>query len=183
MSVSPTRRTGNAPSVDPVTETPTQPADYAALNAVWGTLATGMLLATKEDAPAAHELPIFGLATFALTKALAKEKVGTWVRTPLVDETDRKPKGKGLRYATGELLTCTRCLGTWSSLGLVGLRVARPREGRILAGVLATAALNDFLQAGFTALTSRSNVLQNAAERSADRVPEDGPRFSSAAAG
>lgn len=168
--------------MDPVTETPTQPSDYAALNAVWGTLATGMLLATKDDAPAGHELPIFGLATFALTKALAKEKVGTWVRDPLVDESNRKPKGSGLRYAAGELLTCTRCLGTWSSLGLVALRVARPREGKILASVLATAALNDFLQTSFTALTQKSNVLESTAEQ-ADRAPEDAPRFSSAAAG
>lgn len=175
-------RTGNAPNVDPVTETPTRPANYAALNAVWGVLATGVLATTKEDAPPAHELPIFGLATFALTKALAKEKVGTWVRDPLVDESSRKPKGSGMRYAAGELLTCTRCLGTWSSLGLVALRVARPREGKILAGVLATAALNDFLQTGFTALTQKSNVLENAAAQ-ADRVPEDAPRFSSAAAG
>lgn len=169
--------------MDPVTETPTEPHDYAAINAVWGTLATGLLLASRDDAPPASELPVFGLATFALTKALAKEKVGTWVRDPLVDEANRKPKGRGLRYAAGELLTCTRCLGTWSALGLVGLRVLRPREGRILAGVLASAALNDFLQAGFTALTHQSNALEQAVQRDADRVPEDGPRFRPAAAG
>ena len=58
------------------------------------------------------------------------------------------PKGRGLRYVAGELLTCTRCLGTWSALGLVGLRVARPREARLVAGVLATSAVNDFLADG-----------------------------------
>ncbi|MBA3300990.1 MAG: DUF1360 domain-containing protein [Thermoleophilaceae bacterium] len=26
----------------------------------------------------------------------------------------------------GELLTCTRCLGAWSALGLTGLRLGRP---------------------------------------------------------
>lgn len=169
--------------MEPVTETPTDPHHYAALNAVWGALATGLLVASRENAPERNELPIFGLATFALTKALAKEKVGTWVRDPVVDESNRKPKGSGLRYAAGELLTCTRCLGTWSALGLVGLRVARPREGKILATVLASAAVNDFLQTGFTALTQKSNVLENAAQRAGDRVPEDGPRFRSAAAG
>ena len=47
-------------------------------------------------------------------------------RDPLVDESDgKRPKGRRLRFAAGELLTCTRCLGTWSSLGLIGLRVAR----------------------------------------------------------
>jgi hypothetical protein len=158
--------------VDPVTETPTEPLDYAAINAVWGALATGLLVATRDDAPPSRELALYGLATFALTKALAKEKVGSWVREPLVDESERKPKGRRLRYAAGELLTCTRCLGTWSSLALVGLSVARPREGKIVATVLATAGINDWLQAGFTLLTNRSNH----AERLA-RAPEE-ERFS-----
>ena len=155
--------------MDPVTQTPTEPVDYAALNAVWATLATGVLLATREDAPPRAELPVIALATFSLTKALAKEKVGTWVRDPLVDEDSRKPKGSGLRYAAGELLTCTRCLGTWSSLGLVGLRLARPREGRILTTVLASAGLNDWLQSGFTLLTSRTNVVERVADMPEER--------------
>ena len=160
--------------MDPVTETPTEPVDYAALNAVWGALAVGLLVATRDDAPPPRELPIYGLATFALTKALAKEKVGTWVREPLVDEQSRRPKGRRLRYAAGELMTCTRCLGTWSSLGLIALRVARPREGRIVASVLATAGINDWLQSGFTLLTHRSNLTEREVEH-----PED--RFSRAA--
>jgi hypothetical protein len=162
--------------VDPVTETPTQPVDYAALNGVWALLAMGVLASTDDDAPPQAELPVIGLATFALTKALAKEKVGTWVRDPLVDESSRRPKGSRLRYAAGELLTCTRCLGTWSSLGLVGLRIARPREGRIVTTVLAAAALNDWLQSSFTLLTNRTNVAERVAE-----MPEE--RFSRVAGG
>jgi Protein of unknown function (DUF1360) len=161
--------------MDPVTETPTEAVDYAAINVVWAGLATGVLLATRDDAPPAHELPVLGLATFALTKALAKEKVGTWVREPVVDEESRRPKGRRLRFAVGELLTCTRCLGTWGSLGLVALRVARPREGRILTTVLAGAGLNDWLQSGFTLLCNRANVEQRVAalpEERFSRVPD-----------
>jgi hypothetical protein len=62
-----------------------------------------------------------------------------------------------MRRALGELVTCSRCLGTWSSLGLVGLRVMRPREGRVVSTVLAGAAVNDFLQAGFSALCAEAN--------------------------
>jgi hypothetical protein len=162
--------------VDPVTETPTEPVDYAALNAVWGAMAAGLLALTRDDAPPGRDVPLYGLATFALTKALAKEKVGTWVRDPLVHEDNRQPKGTRLRYAAGELLTCTRCLGTWSSLALVGLTVARPREGKILATVLATAGVNDWLQSGFTMLTNRSNLAEREVEH-----PEE--RFSRAADG
>jgi len=161
--------------VDPVTETPTEPVDCAAINAVWASLLTGLLTVSKgEDAPPATELPVLSLATFALTKAVSKEKVGTWARAPLVDESERRPKGRRLRYAAGELLTCSRCLGTWSSLGLVGLRILRPREGRIVTSILATAALNDWLQASFTHVTSQANVTQKLAEEPLEKWPSSG---------
>ena len=141
-----------------IDETPTHPLDYAAINAAWAAMLAAVLASTRSDAPPASELPMFGMAAFALSKALAKEKVGSWARAPVVDESEGRPKGRRLRYAVGELVTCTRCLGTWSALGLIGLRVARPREGRIVASVLATAGLNDWLQAAFSAITSKANT-------------------------
>jgi hypothetical protein len=166
-----------------IDETPTEPVDYAALNAAWATLAAGVLVASTEDAPPVSELPVFGLAVFSLTKALAKEKVGVWIREPLVHEgaDGRPPKGRRLRYAAGELLTCTRCLGTWTSLGLVGLRVLRPREGRIVTTVLASAALNDWLQAGFQATTAKANVEAKLADAPLEQWAA--PRAATSAAG
>jgi hypothetical protein len=161
-----------------ISETPTEPADYAAINAAWAALLAGVLVSSREEAPPASELPVFGLATFALSKALAKEKVGAWARAPLVDETDGRPKGSRLRYAAGELVTCTRCLGTWSSLGLIGLRVFRPREGRIVAGILATAGMNDWLQAMFSAATSKANVEKKLASAPLEEWPSSPERFS-----
>ena len=52
-----------------------------------------------------------------------------------------------MRYAVGELLTCTRCMGAWSALGLVALRLHSPAAGRTVATVLAASAGNDVLQA------------------------------------
>jgi len=156
--------------MESVSETPTRPHDYAAVNVVWAGLLTALLRATRDggkDGPSPSELPVLGLATFAVTKALAKEKVGVWAREPLVEDDGaekRQPRGRGLRYVLGELVTCPRCLGTWGSLGLVGLRVARPREGRIVAGVLATAAINDLLQSGFTLLCAKANATQSGAQ-------------------
>ncbi len=143
-----------------IEDTPTTPLDYAAINATWAALLTGVLLSTRSDAPPASELPVLGLATFSLSKALAKEKVGTWARAPVVDESDGKPKGSRLRYAVGELLSCTRCVGAWSALGLVALRSQAPVHGRVVTTVLAASAANDFLQAGFTALTAKANEVE-----------------------
>ena len=157
-----------AESID---ETPTHPLDYAAINAAWGAMLVGVLASTKSDAPGPGELPVIGLAAFALSKALAKEKVGSWARATVVDETEGKPKGSRLRFAVGELITCTRCLGTWSALGLVGLRVMRPREGRIVSSVLATAAINDWLQASFSATTSKANTEKKLASAPLEEWP------------
>jgi hypothetical protein len=115
--------------MDPVEQTPTEPVDYAAISATYGALLGTVVLAARDRGDAqiapAELLPLAG-ASFALSKLIAKEKAETWVREPFVDEASRRPKGRRLRYAVGELLTCTRCLGAWSPLGLV----ARPGRGR-----------------------------------------------------
>ena len=80
-----------------------------------------------------------------------------------------------MRYAIGELLTCTRCVGAWSSLGLVGLRLTRPREARVVTTLLGASAVNDWLQAGFTYVCASGTAAQHAAE--APRRETGEPRF------
>jgi hypothetical protein len=147
-------------------DTPAEPHDYAAINAVYGVLMTAVVLFTRErareDPIAGRELIPIAAATFALSKVIAREKIGSWMREPFVDQDggERRPAGRGLRRAVGELLTCTRCVGAWSALGLVGLRLADPSSGRIVTNVLAASAANDWLQAGFKRLTESVNQLE-----------------------
>jgi hypothetical protein len=148
-----------------VEATPTEPVDYAAISAGYGALLGALVLAAREHEDAVPleptEILPLGAATFALSKLIAKEKIESWVREPFVEETatgERRPKGRRLRYAMGELLTCTRCVGAWSALGLVGLRTVRPRETRVVTTVLAVSAANDFLQAGFQWVCARANA-------------------------
>src|SRR3954464_15113121 len=114
--------------MDSVDRTPTEPSDYAALSALYGTLLAGTAAsARKREAIPAVELPALAAASFALSKLVVHEKVESWIRHPFVDESARRPKGRRLRYAVGELLTCTRCTGAWSALGLVALRLHSPQ--------------------------------------------------------
>ena len=123
-------------------DAPTEPHDYAALNAVFAALLAGVVVAarerTRESEPlTTRDLAVTGAATFALSKVIARERIGTWVRDPFVDEEHgRRPRGTRLRHAIGELLTCTRCVGAWSALGLVGLRLTSPASGRVVNDVL-----------------------------------------------
>lgn len=111
--------------------------------------------------PSLCRLPVLALATFTLADLVAHEKVSTWLREPFVIESgDHRPvapAGRGLRHAVGELLTCSRCVGTWSALGLVGLRTTWPPGGRLPATVLSLAGVNDILQSGFRLLNERAN--------------------------
>lgn len=147
--------------MEPISETPTDPSDYAALTLTYVSLLGGLAYASRSRDPVerAELLPLTA-ASFALAKLLGKEKVESWVRAPFLDESPegKQPKGRGLRYAVGELLSCTRCLGAWSALGLVGLRMLSPGTGRTVTSVLVASAGNDFLQTSFAWATARADV-------------------------
>lgn len=148
-------------------DTPTTATDYLAINAVYGALIATVLFSTRErharDPIAGRELIPMSAATFALSKVIAREKIGSWVREPFVEEdgADRRPRGSHLQRAVGELVTCTRCVGAWSALGIVGLRLASPDSGRIVTNVLAASAANDWMQAGFKLLTASVNRVES----------------------
>ena len=155
----PTRKSVNGSRAD----APTEPHDYAALNAVFAVLLGAVVVAarerTREREPlSAQDLAVTSAATFALSKVIARERIGAWVREPFVDEEDGKtPRGRRMRHAVGELLTCTRCVGAWSALGLVGLRLTSPATGRVVNDVLAVSAMNDWLQATFKLLCAKAD--------------------------
>jgi len=160
--------------VRPVAQTPTEATDYAALSAVYAALlgATALSARTREPVPRA-DVPVLAAATFALSKLIVHEKVESWIRQPFVEERGdaKRPKGRRLRYAVGELLTCTRCTGAWSALGLVALRMHAPATGRTVAAVLAASAGSDMLHAGFQWLCAGANTNRREAEAEATGRP------------
>jgi hypothetical protein len=142
-----------------------EPEDYAAINAVYAALMAVVVVAARErarqDPIRAAELLPMGAATFAVSKVIAREKIGTWVREPFVEDASHggRPRGRRIQRALGELVTCSRCVGAWSALGVVGLRAASPDAGRLVTAILATSAVNDWAQAGFAWLRGKANQL------------------------
>lgn len=149
----------------PLAQTPTKPLHYALLSASYTALAGRVALRAvkgrRGPTPVEPtELVIYGLATAGLARLLAKEKVTEWIRRPFVDEPvegERTPRGRGPRYVLGELLTCTRCLGSWSALTLVGLRTVAPAPAQMAATLLAFSYVNNLLQAGLTAVQAQAS--------------------------
>ena len=159
----------------PAPDAPTRPVDYATLSVVYGALLSAVALSARGKEPLDHkELVPISAATFALSKLIVHEKVETWIRQPFVEEVgvpERRPKGRRLRYAVGELLTCSRCMGAWSALALVGLRLHAPATGRTVVAVLAVSGGNDALQAAFRWLCEKST---EQTERTSEMVADDG---------
>ena len=147
---------------------------YRAYATIAGTFLAGLgavrAVAAARDRPlqevSAIDLALLGLATFKASRVVARDKVTSFVREPLVeghayDGDDEQPvQTGGMQQALGELVTCTRCIGTWIGAGLASTQILAPRTGRLLTTVLAAAALNDFMLAGFKALTSKADELE-----------------------
>lgn len=149
-------------------ETPPPYGSYAVLvtTFVGGIAAMSAVAAHRGLRPTAKrplDLVILGLATFKTARSLATDDVLSFVREPFVegmpdDAHDERPvSGPGPRRALGQLLTCSRCVGTWAAAGLTTTEIFAPRFGRALTLSLAVGGANDWLQAGFAALTGAAN--------------------------
>jgi hypothetical protein len=152
------------------TETRAPHGAYAAIMGTYlcGLAGAGLLAKLLGRDPQEHrpvDLAMLGLATFKGARTIARDEVTSFLRDPFVEGEahggGEDPVETGdLRQAIGELVTCTRCIGTWIAAGLTATQVIAPRFGRLLTWTLAAAGANDFLQAGFAALTHKSNELE-----------------------
>ncbi len=101
------------------------------------------------------------MASFKASRTLARDEVTSFLRQPFVrgeaHSGDEEPVEGGVHQAIGELVTCSRCVGTWAAAGLATTQIVAPRFGRLLTWSLAAAGANDFLQAAFVAATSKAN--------------------------
>lgn len=143
---------------------------YAAIMAVFcgglaGAGALARALGRDPQEQSALDLVTLALATYKAARTLSRDEVTSFLREPFVEGHAHKggeePVGSGgMRQAVGELVTCSRCVGTWVAAALGGTQIVAPRFGRLLTWTLGAAGLNDFLQAGFAALTNKSNELE-----------------------
>jgi hypothetical protein len=108
------------------------------------------------------DFAVLSAASFKAARTLAHDEVTSFLRDPFVQgeahEGDEQPIASGdFRQAIGELVTCSRCGGTWVAAALATSQILAPRFGRLLTWSLAAAGVNDWLQAGFAALTEKAN--------------------------
>jgi hypothetical protein len=157
-----------------VVRTTTEPAPpyqaYAAIMSVFlgGLAAAGTMARLLGRDPRKHDtldLAVLSLATYKAARTISRDEVTSFLREPFVEgyahEGGEEPvETGGLRQAVGELVTCSRCIGTWVAAGLGVTQILAPRFGRLLTWTLAAGGANDWLQAGFAALAHKANELE-----------------------
>jgi Protein of unknown function (DUF1360) len=143
---------------------------YEAYAAIAGTFVGGLgiagvaarMLGRNPACQTPLDFVVLSVASFKAARTLAHDEVTSFLRDPFVKgdahEGDEDPLETGdYRQAIGELVTCSRCGGTWAAAFLATTQVLAPNFGRLLTWSLAAAGANDFLQAGFTVLTEKAN--------------------------
>ena len=104
-----------------------------------------------------RDLVLIGVATYKLSRLIAKDKVTSFLRAPFKryqgkagpGELSEEARGEGFQAAVGELLGCPYCLGMWIATGMTAGLVAAPRETRLAASTLSALTLADFLQLAY----------------------------------
>src|SRR5438046_4857360 len=137
---------------------------FAGLLAAAGAL--GRLLDRDPQCQTALDFTVLAAASFKAARTLSHDEVTSFMRQPFVrghaHGGGEEPVQGGMEQAIGELVTCTRCIGTWTAAGLASTQILAPRFGRLLTWSLGAAAINDFLQAGFAGLRAKTNEIDTA---------------------
>lgn len=125
---------------------------YGAL--VAGTTAVGRRAGVRlPDRVAAGDAVLLALATHKASRLLTKGAVTSVLRAPFTRfdgpagaaEVNESVRGDGVRHAAGELVTCPFCSGVWIASALTAGLVFAPRATRLVATVLSTVAVSDWL--------------------------------------
>lgn len=144
--------------------------DYAVLISTFLTLTgVSLLSAVTSRGGLPRRVPLadtilLGLASTRLSRLFTREKVTRVVRAPFTevdadarrDEVKEHPRGEGITRVMGELLTCPRCFGLWTSAAATVAYVFAPGATRIASGILTISLINDYVNVRFAHAREKS---------------------------
>ena len=109
----------------------------------------------------ALDLVLLGFATVRMGRLIAYDQVMEPLRKPFAKTVPdwtgagetTEPRGKGVRHALGELITCPICSGTWAASMLVYGLVLLPGPTRVFITILAAIGIGEVLNYVIEALS------------------------------
>ena len=173
--------------MDVVMERAKAPPPYHAYATITGVFVAGLalsgglarLLGRNPREQTWLDLATLSAATFKASRTIARDDVTSFLREPFVegdprDSEDEHPvQTGGVEQAIGELVTCSRCVGTWAAAGLATTQVLAPRFGRLLTWTLRASQAGTWIFAG-TNLQPGSSFARGGIE--ADATTPSSPR-------
>ncbi|MFR0357205.1 DUF1360 domain-containing protein [Streptomyces sediminimaris] len=104
------------------------------------------------------DVALLGTATYKASRLLANDKITSFVRAPFArrqgegegPEVMDEPRGRGVRRAVGDLVSCPFCVSVWAAGALGCAYVAAPRATRMVCAGLGAVTLADWLQYAWT---------------------------------
>jgi hypothetical protein len=124
--------------------------------------AAGVLLRDRRRlaVPKPQDIVLLGIGTFKLSRIITRERVTQAIREPFAEvkeagtgsEIIPAPRGKGLRRAIGELLSCPFCASVWIGTAASLSYALAPEPTRLAASALSTMTVADAAQYGLAAL-------------------------------
>jgi hypothetical protein len=79
------------------------------------------------------DLATLSLASFKAARTIARDDVTSFIREPFVEgdpwepDHERPVQTGDMEQAIGELVTCSRCIGTWAAAGLASAQILERR--------------------------------------------------------
>lgn len=109
------------------------------------------------------DIALIGVATFKLSRTLAKDKVTAPLRAPLTErqgssgagEVEERVRVSGAKRALGDLVLCPYCLSAWFAMALFSGYLYSPAAVRLIASTFTSISISDFLQVGYKAAQNR----------------------------
>ncbi|MEU7059186.1 DUF1360 domain-containing protein [Streptomyces sp. NPDC046197] len=100
------------------------------------------------------DVVLLGAGTFKASRLLSRDKVTSFVRAPFTRRTEdiaagkvmEEPRGRGVRRAVGDLVSCPFCTSVWVAGALVGGYALAPRAARLVCAGLSAVTVADWLQ-------------------------------------
>ena len=139
---------------------------YALLMAVYATSIGAMAVVARATGAKVPErlvpadLALLTVGTYRASRLIAKDEVTSFARAPFTEfegaagegEVNEKSRGRGLRRAAGDLISCPFCIAVWvASIGMFGM-ITFPRAARVVCTTLAAVSGSDLLQFVYSAI-------------------------------
>jgi len=137
-------------------------AGYARVMTTYGIAVAGFgaLVAARRrplpERPSFADLALTAIATAKVSRLVSRDTVTSPLRAPFTRyespggpaEVNEEVRGRGLRHAVGELVTCPFCVSQWVATGFAFGLLLAPRVTRQVAGTFTALEAADMLQFG-----------------------------------